>query len=55
MSRSEFYATAVRKFIVAQQRNELTDRINAACAELDTMLPEDIAAVTRRQLLEVEW
>ena len=52
MSRSELYATAVRAFIVAQQRDALTDRINAACAKLDTTLPEDISKLTRRKLLE---
>jgi metal-responsive CopG/Arc/MetJ family transcriptional regulator len=55
MSRSEFYATAVRAFILAQKRDGLTDRINDACAKLDTTLPEDIAEKTRQRLLEVEW
>ena len=55
VSRSEFYATALRAFIVAQQREDLTDRINAACANLDTTLPKDIAKITRQKLLEVEW
>lgn len=55
MSRSEFYATALRAFIAAQQRGGLTDRINAACARLDTTLPEDIARAARRRLLEAEW
>jgi len=55
ISRSEFYATAVRAFIVAQQREDLSDRINAAYANLDTTLPEDIAKITRQKLLEVEW
>ena len=55
MSRSEFYATAVRAFIAAQKRNTLTESINAACSKLDSTLPEDIATMTRRKLLEVEW
>jgi metal-responsive CopG/Arc/MetJ family transcriptional regulator len=55
LSRSEFYATAVRAFIVAQQRDNLTDRINAACVNLNTLLPEDIAETARQKLLEVEW
>lgn len=55
MSRSEFYATALRAFIAAQERADLTDRINAASARLDTALPEDIARVARRRLLEAEW
>jgi metal-responsive CopG/Arc/MetJ family transcriptional regulator len=55
MTRSEFYATALRAFIAAQQNNDLTGRINAACAELDTALPQDIANAARRRLLEAEW
>lgn len=55
MSRSELYASALRAFIAARQRDDLTARINAACEELDTALPDDIAAAARRQLLEAEW
>lgn len=55
MSRSELYVTALREFILSRQREDLTARINAACAKLDTSLPEDIARMTRQKLLEVEW
>lgn len=55
MSRSEFYATALRAFITSQQRESLTDSINAACSKLDTTLPADLAKMTRRKLLEVAW
>lgn len=55
MSRSELYATAIRQFIITLQRDDLTEQINAACAQLDTGLPEDIAQITRQRLLEVEW
>ena len=55
MSRSELYVTALREYIVSRQRDDLTERINAVCAELDTSLPEDIARITRQKLLEVEW
>ncbi len=55
MSRSELYATALREYILSRQQDDLTERINAACAELDTSLPEDIAKMTRQKLLEVEW
>jgi len=55
ISRSELYATALREYLAAQQRDGLTERINAACAELDTSLPEDLARITRRKLLETEW
>lgn len=55
MSRSELYATALREFIASRQRDDLTERINAACANLDTSLPADIARITRQKLLEAEW
>lgn len=55
LSRSELYATALREFIASRQRDDLTERINAACAILDTSLPKDIARSTRQKLLEAEW
>lgn len=55
MSRSELIATALREFIKLQQRNDLTAKINAACAKLDTTLPVEIAQISRQNLLEVEW
>jgi metal-responsive CopG/Arc/MetJ family transcriptional regulator len=55
ISRSELIATALREFIKIRQRNDLTEKINAACAKLDTTLPEDLARVSRQKLLEVEW
>lgn len=55
VSRSELYAQALRSFIAARQRDELTEQINAACAQLDTTLPADIAGAVRQELLEVEW
>lgn len=55
MSRSELYAAALRAFILARQRVDLTDRINAVCSELDTALPSDLAEAARRRLLEAEW
>lgn len=55
MSRSELYAIALRDYIDAHRRDNLTEQINAACANLDTMLPKDVADVTRRKLLDTEW
>ena len=55
MSRSELYATALSEYMLSSRRDDLTERINAVCAELDTSLPEDIARITRQKLLEVEW
>jgi metal-responsive CopG/Arc/MetJ family transcriptional regulator len=55
MSRSELYATALRAYLDAHRHDTLLEAINRACAELDTSLPEDLATVTRKRLLEVEW
>lgn len=55
MSRSELFATAVREYIKTHSRADLTERINAACAIIDSRLPPDLAQTTRRKLLEVEW
>lgn len=55
MSRSELFATAVREYIKTHSRADLTERINAACATLDSRLPPDLAQTTRRKLLEIEW
>ncbi len=55
ISRSELYVVALREYILAKQRDNLTEQINLACAKLDTALPADIAATTRRRLLEIEW
>lgn len=55
LSRSELYVMALREFITSRQQDDLTDRINAVCANLDTALPEDIARLTRQKLLETEW
>ena len=55
LSRSERYATALREYILSRQQDDLTGRINAACTNLDTSLPEDMARMTRQKLLETNW
>ena len=55
ISRSELYATALRAYIDAHRQDRLLDAINEACADLDTSLPDDIAQMTRKRLLEAEW
>jgi len=55
MSRSELFATAVREYIKTHSRADLTERINAACATLETRLPPDLAPATRKKLVAVEW
>ncbi|MFN8443312.1 MAG: hypothetical protein U0175_21225 [Caldilineaceae bacterium] len=55
ISRSELYAHALREFILMRQQSDLTERINQACAKLDTTLPEELAKRARQRLLEAEW
>jgi metal-responsive CopG/Arc/MetJ family transcriptional regulator len=55
ISRSELYAIAVCEYIQSHAHIDLTERVNAACATLETQLPADIADTTRRTLLEAEW
>lgn len=55
VSRSELFVTAVREYIKTHSRAELTERINAVCATLETRLPPDLAHAKRKKLLEVEW
>jgi len=55
ISRSELYATALREYINTHSRANLTERINAVCATLDTSLPVDLAHTARQKLLESEW
>jgi metal-responsive CopG/Arc/MetJ family transcriptional regulator len=55
MSRSELYTTAIRSYVSSRQRSDLFERINAACAEVDTRLPTDMAEASQRILLEAQW
>ena len=55
MSRSELYAIALREYVDVHNGANLIERINAACAGLDTSLPADIAHSARQTLVAVEW
>ena len=55
LSRSELYVTALRKYIEAQRHDNLTERINRACEDLDTSLPTKMARVARERLLASAW
>ncbi|MEM7535575.1 MAG: hypothetical protein AAF639_25590, partial [Chloroflexota bacterium] len=33
----------------------LVEKINAACLQIETGLPDDMANISRRRLLEVDW
>jgi metal-responsive CopG/Arc/MetJ family transcriptional regulator len=55
VSRSELYTMAVGSYIRTRQCSALTERINAACAEVDTGSPSDMAMAAHRTLLEAEW
>lgn len=54
-TRSELYATALREYVEAYRTDELTSRINEACAQVDPILPPEFADLSRRRLLESEW
>ena len=55
MSRSELYAMALREYVDAHTGTNLIERINAACAGLDTSLPADIAHSARQTLVAAKW
>jgi metal-responsive CopG/Arc/MetJ family transcriptional regulator len=56
MSRSELYKKAIEKYLEeANSRQAIIDSINRVCDEVDTSLDPELAAYTRRKLLEVEW
>lgn len=55
ISRSALFTNALREYLLAHRTDTLTERINAVCAEVDTRLPDDLANVARRSLLEAEW
>ena len=55
ISRSALFTTALREYLLVHRTDALTERINAVCAEVDTRLPDDLANVARRKLLEAEW
>jgi len=45
----------LQKLLLSRQQDNLTARINAACAQIDISLPADIARLTRQKLVEVEY
>ena len=55
LSRSELFATAMRTYLDAHRQDNLTERINRACANLNTSLPKELASAARQKLLEAEW
>ena len=55
LSRSELYTTALRTYIDAHRHDDLTERINRACENLNTNLPDELARVARETLLATEW
>ena len=55
ISRSELFALAIREYMTLHAKADLVERINAACAQIETGLPDNIATVTRKKLLEAEW
>ena len=55
ISRSELYAAALREYVEAYRADDLVKRINQACEQVDTVLPPDLADLSRRRLMASEW
>ena len=55
VSRSELYATALRAYIEEHAGDDLRERIDAFCAEVDTALPEDLSRASRAALRGASW
>jgi predicted transcriptional regulator len=53
-SRSQIYSEAVQEY-VARHEPDLTEQINAVCAEVDTRPDPFVAAAARRVLERTEW
>lgn len=54
-SRSQLYADALREYVARHDEDEVTTRLNALCAELDTSLPPEIARASKKILERSEW
>ena len=55
ISRSELYAQALRAHVSALHARYVTAKLDAAYREVDSTLPADIAAATRRAMRDVPW
>ena len=42
-------------YLDAHRQDNLIERINRACANLNTSLPKELASAARQKLLEAEW
>ena len=47
-SRSELYAEALREFLARHDEDQITARLDALAAAVDTSLPPDLAEAARR-------
>ena len=54
-SRSQFYADALREYVARHAPEEVTDRMEQACAEFDEPVDEFVSAATGRILARSEW
>ena len=55
LSRSQLYATALREYIDSHRHEDLVERIDAVCDEVDTSLSPDLARLARGRLRAQEW
>ena len=54
-SRSQLYADALREYVARHAPEEVTDRMDQVCAELDEPVDEFVSAAAGRILARSEW
>jgi hypothetical protein len=55
VSRSKIFAMGVEKLGKEFSKNDLKDKINAVCEELDTSVESTIRKYQNRQIMRDEW
>ncbi len=54
-SRSQFYADALREYVARHAPEEVTNRMDQVCSELDEPVDEFVSAAASRILARSEW
>ena len=55
ISRSELYATALRAYVAEHASDDLRERIDAFCGDVDTSLPNDLSRAAKAALKGTSW
>ena len=55
LSRSELYARALREYLERHDHDQVTARLDALAAEIDTGVAPEMKRATRRLLERSEW